>query len=702
MRERLKKLIGPGYTDQLKMGTFHALCARFLRIHSTLVGLDGNFTICDADESKKLIGSILKDHQNTLEEKAIVLTESAVQSMISKAKAKGETAHEFSRRAERALHLGRNHTSNSGDPLVSVETVVGLIYEEYERTLRRNNSLDFDDLLLYGVKLFCGYKQTVAWCKYVLVDEFQDTNTTQYSLMVGLAIHKRVTVVGDPDQSIYGWRSAEVENLAKMIRDFTGTKQIFLEQNYRSSAAILKVSLAIVSQDKNRIPKSLHTSHPSGSTPFLRSFPTEHAEALFIAIEIKRLIAHMGGALSWGDVAILLRFNALSRVIESSLQKHGIPSRVLGGHKFFERAELTVVLKGTSPADLIRQLVELVGFEDHLKKTQPDWESRWENVKELITFATEVTANVGLIGEKSDNDVPPDTPLRSFLQASMLSSEGDNQSEEESKDVIEKGTFPFARSDDEEEERFVQRTSAKAQLRLTPKFRRLLYVACTRAQGLLYLTCSETRNVAGKKGERVVSPFITIVQWDNPTFFTDLQPTFLPPDQEVICKIVNRNAPSESDVLSRVAEFEKTTPYHLMDDFGRPQDAFSSFTGHGSVEVDRTNLATNFTSVLQASRTPSLTITTVQQSKPNWLQNPYSQIAQRIPQCGPGITPSTPPSNNVFQTAAYQAMAAPLSRQTLAKIQLSSSTSRSAFQRSPVNTNDTMSKDYNWVFQQKI
>ncbi|KAG6817676.1 hypothetical protein H0H87_005434 [Tephrocybe sp. NHM501043] len=417
-----------------------------------------------------------------------------------------------------------------------------------------------------------------------------------------------------------------------------------LEQNYRSTASILKASLAIVSQDKNRIPKSLHTSHPPGATPLLRSFPAEHAEALFIAIEIKKLIAHMGGSLSWGDVAILLRFNALSRVIEGTLQKHGIPSRVLGGHKFFERQEVKNILaylqlvdnpdftpalvrstnvpsrgigdktlqeiaaraerskvsqlsimegicdgrlsdmrpaakrkllpfvsiirtlrdlanKGTSPADLIRRLVDLVGFQDHLKKTQPDWESRWENVNELISFATEVAIDIALAEEQAgSSDAPKETPLRSFLQASMLSSEGDNQSEEESKDVrpffsphaslliryqkvtistchaakglewpvvmipsgfiisAEDGTFPFSRSEDEDEER------------------RLLYVACTRAQGLLYITHAEERSIAGNKKGRAVSPFLSAVQRDNP--------------------------------VTDVVKFsERTTPHHLMDEF---------------------------------------------------------------------------------------------------------------------------------------
>ncbi|KAF5382208.1 hypothetical protein D9615_004383 [Tricholomella constricta] len=683
MRERLTKLIGKERTNLLKMGTFHALCARFLRIHATLVGLDKNFTICDADESKKIISSLIKKHKDYVEEHNLALTEGGVLSTISKAKAKGGSTidvlppiHEIERK-----DVSKQPSSfDKHNILGAFEYIVGMIYDEYERTLRRNNSLDFDDLLLYGVKLFAGHKHTVTWCKHVLVDEFQDTNTTQYDLMLALAMHKCVTVVGDPDQSIYGWRSAEVENLAKMCKHFRGTQQILLEENYRSTASILRTSLAIVAQDKTRIQKLLHTTHPTGSTPFLRSFPTEHAEAQFIALEIKRLVAHMGGVLRWKDFAVLLRFNALSRLIESALQKQGIPSEVLGGHKFFERQEIKVLLaylqlvdnpsfnpallraanvpsrgigekslqeiaaraeksgvsqlsimegicdgrlpdirpvakrklapfvkvirslrdlanKSTSPADLIRKLLDLVEFEDHLRKTQPDWESRWENVKELITFASEVETNINAVEEElssasGEATTSKDNPLRLFLQASMLSTEGANQSEEDSKDKVtistchaakglewpvvmvpstEQGTFPFARSENVEEER------------------RLLYVACTRAQGLLYLSHAERRNVAGLTKDRGVSPFISAVVGEDPTLFTNLQPAFLPADRSVICDILSRPLPNDLEVSRQVMEYEKTVQHH--DNCYRPEPRVHSRPNDVPVEI-----IANFTS----------------------------------------------------------------------------------------------------------
>ncbi|KAJ7122967.1 P-loop containing nucleoside triphosphate hydrolase protein [Mycena epipterygia] len=593
MRDRLSKLIGKQRTAEVRMGTFHALCALFLRKFSKKVGIEGNFTVCDAEESKKIIANLLKPYKDFLSSKDIFLKDGTVLSLISRAKAKGITAKEFIAEHSKA-HNERK--ASDFDPQDDIHRLVGNIYQDYEKSLRRSNSLDFDDLLLFGVKLFTEHPPATNWCRHVLVDEFQDTNMTQYELMraIGAPTNGCVTVVGDPDQSIYGWRSAEVGNLAKMRKDFPGTRQILLEENYRSTASILKASLAIVSQDKSRIPKTLLTSHPSGTSPVLRSFPSEQAEANFIAIEIKRVVASMGGLLRWGDFAILLRSSALSRSIESALQKEAIPSVVLGGHKFFDRREIKDLLaylqlvdnpnfvpalvrainvpnrgigekawctlsltadktkmspldvteliydakqpdikpavkhrvgpfvktvrvlrklanEGASPPDLIRRLLDLIEYEDHLKKTDSEWESRWENVQELITFASEVEHDVNLTTLDPADSSPSDTPLRLFLQASMLSSEGDNQSEEDSKEkvvvctvhaakglewpvviipAVEQGTFPFYRTDDVQEER------------------RLLYVACTRAQSLLYLSHVSKRKVGGETKTREISEFI--------------------------------------------------------------------------------------------------------------------------------------------------------------------------------------------------
>ncbi|KAJ7047915.1 P-loop containing nucleoside triphosphate hydrolase protein [Mycena alexandri] len=647
MQERLCKLIGKQRTSAVRMGTFHALCALFLRKFSKVVGIEGNFTVCDHDESKKIIAGLLKPYKDFLASKDISLKDGTVLSYISRAKAKGTTAKEFIAEHKKA---NNDRRSSDFDPQDDIQRVVGNIYQDYEKALRRSNSLDFDDLLLFGVKLFTEHPPATSWCRHVLVDEFQDTNVTQYELMRAIAAPTKgcVTVVGDPDQSIYGWRSAEVGNLAKMRKDFTGTEQIFLEENYRSTGAILKASLAIVSQDKSRIPKTLLTSHPLGTIPVLRSFPSEQAEANFIAVEIKRLVASMGGVLRWGDFAILLRFSALSRAIESALQKEAIPSAVLGGHKFFERQEIKDILaylqlvdnpsfvpaltrainipsraigeksiealiaradktkmspldvieriydshqpdikpavkhkvgpfvktvralrklatEGTSPPDLIQRLLALIQYEDHLKKTQPEWESRWENVQELITFASEVEHDVNLVDVDTNADPSSsDTPLRLFLQASMLSSEGDNQSEEDSKEkvtistchaakglewpvviipAVEQGTFPFYRTDDVQEER------------------RLLYVACTRAQTLLYLSHVSKRKVGGETKTKEISEFVASATKEHSGIFTLRTPQLPPPARAVVTRVLGRPDAPEAEVLRRVAEFRKTTRY---------------------------------------------------------------------------------------------------------------------------------------------
>ncbi|KZT73601.1 UvrD/REP type DNA helicase [Daedalea quercina L-15889] len=359
MRARLEGLVGVHETGRIRMGTFHALCASFLRRHGRLLNLETNFTICDADESKKIVKKLLEDHLRLLADKNISLTEGTVTSMISQAKARGETADDYqSRCLQRKSNGSRNRLhsrlhdegdSDEGESQLLQDTtalaVIAEVYKDYECKLRESSSLDFDDLLLFGVRLFTTYPTVGEWCRHVLVDEFQDTNTIQYQLMRRIAAASGcVTIVGDPDQSIYGWRSAEVKNLKKMQRDFPKTQQILLEQNYRSTASILRASMAIVAQDKKRVAKALQATHPAGPRPVLQLHYNEHQEAAFIAGEIKRLVAATGGMLGWGDFVVLLRFNALSRLIESALQREGIPNRILGGHKFFERLEVKDLL----------------------------------------------------------------------------------------------------------------------------------------------------------------------------------------------------------------------------------------------------------------------------------------------------------------------------------------------------------------------
>ncbi|KAG9121225.1 hypothetical protein FRC07_002907, partial [Ceratobasidium sp. 392] len=341
MRVRLTRLVGAAETAKLVIGTFHAICANFLRKYGNSIGLATNFSICDADESKKTINGILQKHTPELEASSIVLKEPVVRAMISKAKATGQSSQEMLR------------TASSISTQDKMQAAVAHIYEEYDATLRAANALDFDDLLVMGLQVLKAAPRAIANLRHVVVDEFQDTNTMQYELMRVLAgaCGGCASVVGDPDQSIYGWRSADVTNLGRMRKDFPDTHTIYLEENYRSTGSIVSTSLAIVSQDKQRPQKSLFTSHASGPTPLLREFSNAAEEAGFMAREIRRIVASSGGMVGFGDCAILLRFSALSRVIEAALQQESVPSRVLGGHKFFERAEVKDVLVYLQLAD---------------------------------------------------------------------------------------------------------------------------------------------------------------------------------------------------------------------------------------------------------------------------------------------------------------------------------------------------------------
>ncbi|QRV94824.1 UvrD-like helicase carboxy-terminal domain protein [Ceratobasidium sp. AG-Ba] len=379
MRVRLNRLVGAAETAKLVIGTFHAICAKYvplfknginkfidtqvsyddtetpsacLRIFRSAMQMKGThlWRVClefqtHSRFSKKTINIILQKHTPELEAASISLKEPVVRALISKAKATGQTPQEMLRAA------------SSISTQDKIQAAVAHIYEEYDATLRAANALDFDDLLVMGLQVLKAAPRAIANLRHVVVDEFafvsQDTNTMQYELMKVLAraCGGCVSVVGDPDQSIYGWRSADVTNLGRMRKDFPDTHCIHLEENYRSTGSIVSTSLAIVSQDKQRPQKSLFTSHASGPKPLLREFQNAAEEAGFIAREIRRVVASSGGMVGYGDCAVLLRFSALSRAIEAALQQESVPSRVLGGHKFFERAEVKDVLVYLQLAD---------------------------------------------------------------------------------------------------------------------------------------------------------------------------------------------------------------------------------------------------------------------------------------------------------------------------------------------------------------
>lgn len=231
-------------------------------------------------------------------------------------------------------------------PKKSVESQeFGKVYMEYEEALQLSNMLDYDDLLLRCVDLLRDHPSCVSNIEAVLIDEFQDTNIVQFDLMrLFSAERKRITIVGDPDQSIYGFRAAEIKNYKRMLHQYPDTVTIALEENYRSSGAILLSALSIIKQDSSRLEKSLQATHGVGTQPVLRRLAGAHKEAEWIVMEIQRCMGLTGCLLDLNDFAILLRSSALSRLIESALAKSGIAYRMVGGLRFYDRMEIKLVL----------------------------------------------------------------------------------------------------------------------------------------------------------------------------------------------------------------------------------------------------------------------------------------------------------------------------------------------------------------------
>lgn len=307
MKERIGKLIGNGLESQLILGTFHSIARRYLARYGHLIDIKKDFGIADNSDSLAIIKRIVKRNQFMIDPKV-------ARGRISGRKARGEK------------------TEDTDGKKKSVETQeFEICYEEYEAALERSNLLDYDDLLLRCVDLLQKYPSCVSNVEAVLIDEFQDTNIVQFDLMrLFAAQRKRITIVGDPDQSIYGFRAAETKNYKRMLRQYPDTVTIALEENYRSSAAILLTALAVIEQDTSRVAKSLSPTHSAGTQPVLRKLANAHKEAEWLVSEIQRCMGMSGDLLDLNDFAILLRSSNLSRLIESELGKAGITYRMVG------------------------------------------------------------------------------------------------------------------------------------------------------------------------------------------------------------------------------------------------------------------------------------------------------------------------------------------------------------------------------------
>ena len=588
MRQRIAKLIGNGLESRLILGTFHSVCRRYLVSYGHLIGLDKGFGIADAADSKSIIKRIIERLKLNIDSKK-------AQSRISSSKSKGIRSADLRQQSLKSKNVDQQEFFT--------------VFQAYEAQLETSNLLDYDDLLLKCVDLLQQHPRCVSNVEVVLIDEFQDTNVVQFDLMrLFAASHQRITTVGDPDQSIYGWRSAEVKNLGRMQVQYPETLVIHLEENYRSSAAILLAANEVIEQDASRPSRQILPTHCPGTVPALRRLPTAESEAKWVVSEITRSMSMTGGLLEHADFAILLRSAQLSRHIESAMGKAGIPYRMVGGKKFFERAEIKLLLdylqvvsqtrnndalsriinvpsrhigvttvkgllleadaKQSSlwdlvqqtikghvkpiskvskqaenamgifvniitaarknlvaaqphfPEDVLQLIIKRLNYRDYLEKTyEKDHESRWANVEELLAQASEYTLTLST-NERIDGAVDESLPqieglhqvkgnvgeeaLSGFLANIALATElqrddTDGEATPQSQVTIStihaakglewpvvfipsayEGSIPHSRAEDTDEER------------------RLLYVAMTRAQVLLYISCPLRNSHRGK------------------------------------------------------------------------------------------------------------------------------------------------------------------------------------------------------------
>lgn len=326
MKSRVEGLVGD-VANRIWLSTFHSFCAKFLRFElDNFLGYNSNFTIYDTSDSQVVIKAALK--ALNLDDKYYPV--GAMISAISDAKNKLMFASDYRKQARDFY-----------------QQKVADVYEYYERELRKNNALDFDDLLLVAVKLLQSNAAVLEKYskrfRYVMIDEYQDTNHAQYLLAYLLSSHwKNIAVVGDADQSIYAWRGADIQNILDFEKDYPNCTSIKLEQNYRSTKIILDAANAVIDNNEGRPEKNLWTDKVEGAKIQHFTAQSEHEEAAFIGDTIVK--KHDIHGVPYGDMAILYRTNAQSRVLEEALIKRALPYTMVGGTKFYDRKEIKDVL----------------------------------------------------------------------------------------------------------------------------------------------------------------------------------------------------------------------------------------------------------------------------------------------------------------------------------------------------------------------
>lgn len=328
MKERIKAFIGPELESKLVLGTFHSICRRYLNYYGHYIGIAKGFGIADSSDTLAILKRLVKRHGFGIEA-------SKARSKISQRKSNIE-----------------QHITKKGPPSVESQEF-NEIFDLYEEALRLSNLLDYDDLLLRCVDLLRQHPECCSNIQAILVDEFQDTNTVQYELINLIAQHGRtagarqpptITIVGDPDQSIYSFRSAETKNLGRMQEKYAETQVVMLSENYRSAGAILDRAMLVIEQDTTRPEKKMQSTHCYGTLPVLRELGNAKQEAVWVVRELKRVMSVTAGLLTHADFSILLRSASLSRLLETELGIAGVPYRMVGGARFFDRKEVKILL----------------------------------------------------------------------------------------------------------------------------------------------------------------------------------------------------------------------------------------------------------------------------------------------------------------------------------------------------------------------
>ena len=323
---RVEEMIGED-SKRVWISTFHAFCTKVLRMEAHHLNYDNNFTIYDTSDKQTLI----KNCMDALDYNKQSISPSLIAAEISRAKDSMIDVREYENTYE-SDYIGSK---------------VSKVYALYQEELKKNNAMDFDDLIYNCIRLFKEHKDVLEKYqfkfKYIMVDEYQDTNFSQYMLIKMLSdIHKNICVVGDDDQSIYTWRGADIRNILEFEKDFDNVLQIKLEQNYRSTSNIINAAHSVIKKNNERKEKKIWTDANEGEKIKLYSATSERDESNYVAINIRKMVENQ--CYDYKDFAVLYRANSLSRNYEEAFMKYGIPYKIFGGLKFYDRMEIKDIL----------------------------------------------------------------------------------------------------------------------------------------------------------------------------------------------------------------------------------------------------------------------------------------------------------------------------------------------------------------------